>query len=160
MTILPSSFNFNGPFPRQTRRLRLGIVGGGRISQTQAMAARMTDRWDIIAGAFSSDPANAKLRGEDWNVAADRSYTNFQAMAAAEATREDGIDAVMVTTPNHAHYAAARDFLESGIDVICDKPLTNNLAEAEHLEKLAGEKGLVFAVCYTCLLYTSPSPRD
>ena len=121
MTILPSSFNFNGPFPRQTRRLRLGIVGGGRISQTQAMAARMTDRWDIIAGAFSSDPANAQLRGEDWNVAADRSYTNFQAMAAAEATREDGIDAVMVTTPNHAHYAAARDFLESGIDVICDK---------------------------------------
>ena len=57
MTILPSSFDFNGPFPHQTRRLRLGIVGGGRISQTQAMAARMTDRWDIIAGAFSSDPA-------------------------------------------------------------------------------------------------------
>ena len=153
MTILPSNFNFNGPFPRQTRRLRLGIVGGGRISQTQAMAARMTDRWDIIAGAFSSDPAKAQLRGEEWSVAADRSYTNFQAMAATEVTREDSIDAVMVTTPNHAHYAVARAFLEAGIDVICDKPLTNDITEAEYLEKLAGEKGLVFAVCYTMSCY-------
>ena len=54
MAILPTSFDFDGPFPSQTRRLRLGVVGGGRISQTQAMAARMTDRWDIVAGAFSS----------------------------------------------------------------------------------------------------------
>ena len=153
MTILPISFDFSGPFPRQTRRLRLGIVGGGRISQTQAMAARMTDRWDIIAGAFSSDPSKAKLRGEEWNIAADRSYANFQAMAAAEATREDSIDAVMITTPNHAHYAASRAFLEAGIDVICDKPLTNDLTEAEHLERLAGEKGLAFAVCYTMSCY-------
>ena len=153
MTILPSSFDFNGPFPPQTRRLRLGIVGGGRISQTQAMAARMTDRWDIIAGAFSSDPAKAQLRGEEWSVAADRSYANFQAMAAAEVTREDSIDAVMVTTPNHAHFAVARAFLEAGIDVICDKPLTNDITEAEYLEKLAGEKGLVFAVCYTMSCY-------
>jgi len=61
MAILPGSFDFDGPFPPQTRRLRLGVVGGGRISQTQAMAARMTDRWDIVAGAFSSDPA--KRRG-------------------------------------------------------------------------------------------------
>jgi len=153
MTILPSSFDFNGPFPPQTRRLRLGIVGGGRISQTQAMAARMTDRWDIIAGAFSSDPAKAQLRGEEWSVAADRSYANFQAMAAAEVTREDSIDAVMVTTPNHAHFAVARAFLEAGIDVICDKPLTNDITEAEYLEKLAREKGLVFAVCYTMSCY-------
>ena len=153
MTILPSSFDFNGPFPPQTRRLRLGIVGGGRISQTQAMAARMTDRWDIIAGAFSSNPAKAQLRGEEWSVAYDRSYTNFQAMAAAEVTREDSIDAVMVTTPNHAHYAVARAFLEAGIDVICDKPLTNDITEAEYLEKLAEEKGLVFAVCYTMSCY-------
>ena len=62
MAILPGSIDFDEPFPRQTRRLRLGVVGGGRISQTQAMAARMTDRWDIIAGAFSSDPSKAQLR--------------------------------------------------------------------------------------------------
>ena len=125
MAILPGSFDFDGPFPRQTRRLRLGVVGGGRISQTQAMAARMTDRWDIVAGAFSSDPAKAQQRGEAWNVAADRSYADFQTMAVAEAAREDSIDAVMITTPNHAHFAAAAAFLEAGIDVICDKPLTN-----------------------------------
>ena len=97
MAILPTSFDFDGPFPSQTRRLRLGVVGGGRISQTQAMAARMTDRWDIVAGAFSSDPAKAQRRGEEWNVAADRSYADFQAMAVTEAAREDGIDAVMIT---------------------------------------------------------------
>ena len=153
MAILPGSIDFDEPFPRQTRRLRLGVVGGGRISQTQAMAARMTDRWDIVAGAFSSDPARAQQRGEEWNVAADRSYADFQAMAVTEAARADGIDAVMITTPNHAHFAAAAAFLEAGIDVICDKPLTNVLAEAEQLERLAGDKGLVFAVCYTMSCY-------
>ena len=149
MAILPGSFDFDGPFPGQTRRLRLGVVGGGRISQTQAMAARMTDRWDIVAGAFSSDPAKAQQRGEAWNVTASRSYADLHAMAESEAARADGIDAVMITTPNHAHFAAAATFLEAGIDVICDKPLTNELAEAEQLERLAQNKGLVFAVCYT-----------
>ena len=153
MAILPGTIDFDGPFPRQSRRLRLGIVGGGRISQTQAMAARMTDRWDIVAGAFSSDPANAQQRGEEWNVAPDRSYADFQAMAVAEAARTDGIDAVMITTPNHAHFAAATAFLEAGINIICDKPLTNELVEAEQLEKLAGDKGLAFAVCYTMSCY-------
>ena len=153
MAILPGSFDFDGPFPGQTRRLRLGVVGGGRISQTQAMAARMTDRWDIVAGAFSSDPAKAQQRGEAWNVTASRSYADFHAMAESEAARADGIDAVMITTPNHAHFAAAATFLEAGIDVICDKPLTNELAEAEQLERLAQNKGLVFAVCYTMSCY-------
>ena len=95
----------------------------------------------------------AQQRGEEWNVAADRSYADFQAMAVTEAARADGIDAVMITTPNHAHFAAAAAFLEAGIDVICDKPLTNFLAEAEQLERLAGDKGLVFAVCYTMSRY-------
>ncbi|MGB1962415.1 MAG: oxidoreductase, partial [Candidatus Puniceispirillaceae bacterium] len=73
MHILPPSLDSTAPFPRQNRRLRLGVVGGGRISQTQAMAARMTDRWEIVAGAFSSNPANAAQRGEEWKVEADRS---------------------------------------------------------------------------------------
>lgn len=153
MTILSSPIDFDGPFPRQTRRLRLGIVGGGRISQTQAMAARMTDRWDIVAGAFSSDPAKAGQRGQEWNVAPDRSYPDFQTMALAEADRADGIDAVMITTPNHAHFTASAAFLEAGIDVICDKPLTIRLADAEKLERLADDTGLVFAVCYAMSCY-------
>lgn len=153
MRILPPSLNSTAPFPRQNRRLRLGVVGGGRISQTQAMAARMTDRWEIVAGAFSSNPANAAQRGEEWKVEADRSYAGFLAMAQAEASRPDGIDAVMVTTPNHMHYAASKAFLESGIDVICDKPLTNELTEAEGLGALVDDLGLVFAVCYTMSCY-------
>ena len=74
-------------------------------------------------------------------------------MAAAESSSADGIDAVMITTPNHAHFAAAKAFLEAGINVICDKPLTNTSREAEQLARIVEEKRLVFAVCYTMSCY-------
>ena len=77
MSILPASIDFKSEFPKQSRRLRLGVVGGGRISKTQAMAARMTDRWEIVAGAFSSDPSKAQARGDEWNVDPKRSYADF-----------------------------------------------------------------------------------
>ena len=147
--LLPESFDFHGPFPRLSRRLRLGIVGGGRIAGTQAMAARMTDRWEVIAGALSSDPEKARARGREWFLTEDRCYASFEDMARAEPARADGIDAVMITTPNHLHHAAAIAFLRAGIDVLCDKPLTNEISEAEHLAKLTAETGLVFGVCYT-----------
>ena len=66
--ILRDPIDMNGPFPRQSRRLRLGVVGGGRIAQTQAMAARLTDRWDVVAGALSSDPQRALERAADWHI--------------------------------------------------------------------------------------------
>lgn len=147
--ILPESFDFNGPFPRQTRRLRLGVVGGGRISVTQATAARLTDRWEIVAGALSSDPAKARARAEEWFIEPDRSYASFTEMATAEANRLDGVDAVMITTPNHVHFDAAKAFLDHGIDVLCDKPLTNDPAEADQLVAIAEKTGLVFVVGYT-----------
>lgn len=153
MPILPEQIDFNGPFPSQSRRLRLGVVGGGRISQTQAMAARMTDRWEVVAGALSSDPTRAKPRGADWHIAPDRSYASFNAMARAEANRTDGIDAVMITTPNNMHHPAAMAFLNAGIDVICDKPLTNELAEAEELVTQTRHTGMIFATCYTMSCY-------
>ena len=146
--ILPENTNLTGPFPPQSRRLRLGVVGGGRIAATQAMAARMTDRWDVIAGALSSDPAKAKARGAAWHIAPDRNYETFADMAAAEAAHLEGVDAVMITTPNHMHFPAARAFLEAGIDVLCDKPLTNKVSEAEELVGLTEQHGLVFAVGY------------
>lgn len=151
--ILPADFDPAGPFPRQSRRLRLGVVGGGRIAGTQAMAARMTDRWDIVAGALSSDPDRARVRAVDWHIPADRAYAGFDQMARAEAARPDGVDAVMITTPNHAHFAAAKAFLSAGIDVLCDKPLTNELSEAEELQRLADDSGVVFGVCYTMSCY-------
>jgi predicted dehydrogenase len=147
--LLPENFDFNGPFPRQSRRLRLGVVGGGRISVTQATAARMTDRWEVVAGALSSDPAKAASRAAEWFIDDDRSYSSFAKMAKRESDRSDGVDAVMITTPNHVHFDAAKAFLEQGIDVLCDKPLTNEVAEAEQLVSMAQETGLVFAVGYT-----------
>jgi len=147
--ILPETFDFDGPFPHQSRRLRLGVVGGGRISVTQATAARMTDRWEIVAGALSSDPDKAEQRAHEWYLDPARSYASFVEMAAREADRADGVDAVMITTPNHVHFDAAKAFLDQGIDVLCDKPLTNDPAEAEQLVSLASKSGLVFAVGYT-----------
>ncbi len=136
------------PFPTLSRRLRLGVVGGGRISTMQVMAARLTDHWELVAGAFSSDPARAKAAATDWRLPEDRCYTSFAAMAEGEANRRDGVDAVMITTPNHLHFDAAKCFLEAGIDVLCDKPLTNNTAEADTLVNLCERTGCVFGVSY------------
>lgn len=146
--LLPEQINLEGPFPRLSRRLRLGVVGGGRISGMQATAARLTDRWEVVAGAFSSDPVRAKAAASEWFLPQARCYASFTRMAAAEAALEDGVDAVMITTPNHLHFDCAKAFLEAGIDVLCDKPLTNDVAEAEALVALAEKTGCVFGVSY------------
>lgn len=146
--LLPADFTFESVFPRLSRRLRIGIVGGGRIATTHAAAARLTDYWQICAGALSSNPLQAKVRGKSWLLPEERCYASFQEMAAAESRRDDGIEAVMITTPNHLHFDAARTFLDAGIEVLCDKPLTNDLSEALELVRLTGETGRVFAVGY------------
>ena len=151
--ILSNSIDFEGPFPEQRRRLRLGVVGGGRIAQTQAMAARMTGRWDVVAGALSSDPMRSKERANLWHIDEARAYHDFDEMVEKELKRSDGVDAVMITTPNNMHYPAAKVFLESGIDVICDKPLTNTIEEAKDLKKVVDKSKCVFAVCYTMSCY-------
>ncbi|MGR3500908.1 Gfo/Idh/MocA family protein [Pseudaestuariivita sp.] len=148
MPLLPETFDFDGPFPRLARRLRLGVVGGGRISGMQATAARMTDRWEIAAGAFSSDPTRAKAAATEWHLPEERCYPSFGEMAQAEAARPDGVDAVMITTPNHVHFTAAKAFLEAGINVLCDKPLVNEVEEADALVMLAKQAGCVFGVSY------------
>ena len=133
------------------RRLRLGMVGGGRgafIGAVHRIAARLDDRWELVAGALSSDPERARLSGEDLLLPPDRIYGSFQDMAQREAEREDGIDAVAIVTPNHAHAAAAEAFLNAGIHVICDKPLTTTRPESERLVQLAKETGLIFAVTH------------
>ena len=151
--LLPSEWTPDGPFPRLLRRLRLGIVGGGRIAGTQAAAARLSDRWEIVAGALSSNPVQARVRGESSYLDPDRSYVSFEEMARAEARRTDGVDAVMITTPNHLHHEAARAFLEAGIDVLCEKPLTNSIAEAEDLVEITRSSGCVLGVCYVMSCY-------
>lgn len=137
--------------PPLGRRLRLGFVGGGRgglVGQWHAAGVRLSNHWDIVAGALSSDPANAAASAADWMIAPDRSYADWRAMAAAEAAREGGIEAVVVCTPNHTHAAIAAGFLRAGIDVICDKPMTTTRAEAEDLVALSAETGRLLLVTY------------
>ncbi len=147
-SLLPATFDFEGPFPRLSRRLRLGIVGGGRIASTQAAAARLSDRWEVVAGALSSDRQRARTKAMDFHIGPERSYFSFTEMAEAEAKRIDGVDAVAITTPNHLHHAPARDMLSAGIDVLCDKPLTNAVDEANDLVAHAASTGCVFGVSY------------
>jgi len=115
-----------------TRRLRLGMVGGGQgafIGAVHRIASRIDDRFDLVAGALSSDPARAAASAAELGIAADRSYPSYAAMAAAEAARPDGIDAVAIVTPNHVHAGPAVAFLNAGINVICDKPLAATAAD-------------------------------
>jgi predicted dehydrogenase len=133
------------------RRLRLGMVGGGIgafIGGVHRIAARLDDRWELVAGALSSDAERARLSGEALFLEPDRIYADFSEMARRERRLKDRIDAVAIVTPNHAHAPAARAFLKAGIHVICDKPLTTTVREAELLARLARESGLIFAVTH------------
>jgi predicted dehydrogenase len=132
-----------------TRKLQLGMVGGGQgafIGAIHRLAARMTDRFELAAGALSSDPQRALDSAREAGIA--RAYTDWREMARAEALREDGIDAVAIVTPNHLHAPVATAFLESGIHVICDKPLAVSLAEGEALAGLARERQRLFALTH------------
>jgi len=134
-----------------SRRLRLGMVGGGRgafIGAVHRLAARMDDRYELVAGALSADPARAAASAADLHIAPDRSYANFADMAAAEATRPDGIDVVAIVTPNHLHAAPALAFLKAGIHVICDKPLTSTLEDALELEQAVALSGKIFGLTH------------
>jgi predicted dehydrogenase len=133
------------------RRLRLGMVGGGRgafIGAVHRIAARMDDRYELVAGALSSDPERAWTSATDLRIAPNRSYSDFRAMAKVEAARPDGIDVVAIVTPNNMHYEPARAFLEAGVDVICDKPLTSTLEDALDLQRIVKESGLVFGLTH------------
>ncbi len=132
--------------------LKLGMVGGGQgafIGGVHRMAARLDGRWELVAGALSSDPARAAASAADLGIAPDRSYSDFAQMALAEAARPDGIAAVAIVTPNHLHAKVATAFLRAGIAVICDKPMTATLPEAEELAALAAETSVPFVLTQT-----------
>jgi predicted dehydrogenase len=133
------------------RRLRLGMVGGGPggfIGAVHRIAARLDDRFELVAAALSSDPARSKAAAADLHIASDRAYGSFTDMAKAESARPDRIDAVAIVTPNHLHYAPAKAFLDAGIHVICDKPLTTTLEDAIDLSRIVRRTGLLFAVTH------------
>ena len=133
------------------RRLRLAVIGGGPGSFIGAMhrqAARRDDRYDIVTGILSSDPEKSKQAGQELGWAADRLYSNVAELLDAETSRKDGIDVVAIMTPNDSHYEYSVIALERGFDVICDKPMTNTLEEAEALHKKVQETGLVFCLTH------------
>ena len=131
------------------RKLRAGIVGGGQgsfIGAVHRRAAQLDGEAEVVAGAMSTDPRRAEASAQAWYLR--RSYKNFEEMADTEASLPDGIDFVMVTVPNHLHYQVARTFLEHGIHVVCDKPMTFNLEEAQALVALVEQKKLIFALTH------------
>ncbi len=133
------------------RRLRFGMVGGGDgafIGAVHRIAARLDDRYELVAGALASEPARAKRSALALGIAPERAYGRFEEMAAGEAARDDGIDLVAIVTPNDLHHAVARAFLDRGIHVICDKPLTTTLADALDLAAVVRRTGLVFALTH------------
>lgn len=131
--------------------IRYGMVGGGQgafIGGVHRIAARLDGEFQLVAGALSSDPDRARASGRELGIADDRSYASFAAMAKAEAKRPDGIEVVSIVTPNHMHYPAAKAFLEAGIHVICDKPMTSNLADAKKLAALVKKTGKLFILTH------------
>jgi len=134
------------------RRLRLGMVGGGKgsyIGPTHRLAARIDDCYEFVAGALSSDPSRSIESAEELGLDPVRSYVDYREMARAESQRDDGIDVVAIVTPNHLHAPMAKEFLNAGIHVICDKPLTVSVQEALELQALSRSTGMLLALTHT-----------
>jgi len=131
--------------------IRYGMVGGGQgafIGGVHRIAARMDGEFQLVAGALSSDPARAKASAAELGLDPERSYGTYAEMAKAEAARKDGIEAVAIVTPNHMHFGPAKAFLEAGIHVICDKPLTSSLADAKKLAAIVEKTGKLFVLTH------------
>ncbi|MBT8362343.1 MAG: Gfo/Idh/MocA family oxidoreductase, partial [Deltaproteobacteria bacterium] len=133
------------------RRLRLAVIGGGPGSFIGAMhrqAARIDDRYELVAGVLSSNPDRAKQAGREIGLASERAYGSVDEMLATEVLRSNGADVVAIMTPNDSHYAYASAALERGFDVICDKPMTNTLQEARALHQQVQDTELVFCLTH------------
>ena len=133
------------------RRLRLAVIGGGPGSFIGAMhrqAARLDDRYEIVTGVLSSDLEKSKKAALELGMDPNRLYASVEEMLDKESAREGGADVVAIMTPNDSHYQYGMYALERGFDVICDKPMTNTLEEAEALHKKVQETGLVFCLTH------------
>jgi predicted dehydrogenase len=135
------------------RKLRMGLIGGGQgafIGRVHSIAAILDNRAILVAGALSSDPARAKASAPDYDIKPERAYGSYQEMVDAEKKLPEGerVDFVSVATPNHTHFEIARAFAEAGFNVLCDKPLTFDLPQAEELARVVQKTGVVFAVTH------------
>ncbi|WP_394244175.1 Gfo/Idh/MocA family protein [Vibrio astriarenae] len=136
--------------------LKLGMVGGGEgafIGAVHRIASRIDDQFDLVAGALSSTTEKSIRSGLALGLEKERIYTDFKEMAAKEAARSDGVDVVAIVTPNHMHYPVAKAFLEAGISVICDKPLTSSLEDALELKRIADNSEPFFFLTHNYTAY-------
>jgi predicted dehydrogenase len=134
-----------------SRRIRLGMVGGGQgafIGGVHRIAARLDDRYELVAGAFSSDAARGRASAAELHVAPDRAYASGEELAARESARPDGAEVVAIVTPNHAHAAPAIACLRAGLHVICDKPLCHTMEAALELAGAVRESSALFALTH------------
>jgi predicted dehydrogenase len=132
-------------------KIRLGMVGGGEgafIGAVHRLVARMDGHYELVAGALSSTPEKSRRSGEALGLAADRIYDDYEAMARAESSRPDGVEAVAIVTPNHVHMGPTLAFLKAGIHVICDKPLALSLAEGRKMQAQIEKSGKIFALTH------------
>jgi predicted dehydrogenase len=135
------------------RKLRMGLVGGGPgafIGKVHNIAAVLDNRATLVAGALSSDPARSKASAADYDIRPERAYGSFEEMVQGESRlpASERIDFASIATPNHTHFAIAKAFAEAGFNVMCDKPLTLDLAQAEELARVVQRAGVVFAVTH------------
>ena len=135
------------------RKLRMGLVGGGHgafIGRVHATAAVLDNRAALVAGALSSDAAKAKASAPDYDIAPERAYGSYQEMVKAESAlpKDKRIDFVSVATPNHTHFEITKAFAQAGFNVMCDKPMTFDLKQAEELAELVKKTGVVFALTH------------
>jgi len=135
------------------RKLRMGMVGGGRgafIGAVHRMAANLDGKIELVAGCFSSDAGKSKASGEDLFLDPARVYTSYEAMAAAESAlpADERIDFVSIVTRNDLHFPVAKAFLEAGIHVVCEKPLAFSLEQSKALKEIVDKSGLVFALTH------------
>jgi predicted dehydrogenase len=136
----------------ETRRIRVGMVGGGPgagIAETHRTAMRLDDKCVLIAGVFSRDSEKSRAAARRLRIDPDRVYPDYSVMADVESKRQsDRIDVVVIVTRTDSHFEVAKKFLQSGIQVICDKPLCLSLTEAKELKRLAEEKELILCLTH------------
>ncbi|WP_437230240.1 Gfo/Idh/MocA family protein [Planctomicrobium sp. SH661] len=135
------------------RKLKMGLVGGGQgsfIGRVHNIAAILDNRAELVAGALSSTPERSKASAPFYDIKPERAYGSYEEMLTQELQRPEGdrIDFITVATPNHMHFPVAKAAIEKGINVMCDKPVTFNLQEAEELAKLIEKHKVVFAVTH------------
>jgi len=145
----------NDSLPKN-KKIRIGFVGGGPnsfIGYSHRLAARFDNRFEFVAGVFSRDIKKSKEFGKTLGLDPLRCYSDYTSMAKKEVSRSDGIQALGIMTPSGDHYKVARKFIENNIHIICDKPLTSTVEDAEKLEKLVKKKKIIFALTHVYSAY-------